>query len=547
MAPVARGDGPASGERDEEVKLVLVVVIDQLRRDRLDVELPGGLGELARGGRVFRDSVVDHAVTETCPGHVVVSTGRHPGRAGIPGNRTVDRETGATVYCVVDESDAGTVLGNPEAPGRSPARIRVDSLGDWMKQTRGATRVFAVSAKDRSAVTLGGQHPDAAYWFQRTGRIGFTTSRYYLEALPDWVQAFNGEEPGRDGFASSVPAHWDHTAPKGAKQSARADAFSSENDQYARTSGHAIHDDDPEEFADRLYHSPFMDDVTLDFARELVKNEGLGRGSGPDLLAIGLSATDLIGHFYGPESHESIDGLLRLDAALGDFLAFLDRQLGEGRVLVALTADHGVLPLPEWLEVTGRGECAVQGGRADVRWVALGMYWQLQRQLGIFSLPARWVGFAGSQVTVNRSVARERGVSVERVSRVVARYLEAQPEVARVWTAAEILSETSPEARLYRNSYDPERSGDLTVQLARGCLLTQGGHGTTHGTPYLYDRAVPLLFYGPGVTPGWVGGRAASVDVAPTLATQLGLSLPDDLDGRALELGPSPDSSSGVR
>ena len=358
---------PARGESRDEVRLVLILVVDQLRRDRLGPELPGGLGELVRGGRVFRDSLVDHGVTETCPGHVVVSTGVHPGRAGIPSNRTIDPRNGERQYCVVDDSEGGRVLGHPEAGGRSPALLRVSALGDWMKAERPDTRVFSVSAKDRSAVALGGQRPDAAYWFAREGRVGFATSRHYMETLPAWVQAWNGEDPPRDGFLARVPERWEHAVEPAAHHGlVRADAFPAENSLYEDSSGHPIHDDDLEEFADRLYHSPFVDDVTLDFARQLVLHEELGRSRSPDLLALGLSATDLIGHFYGPESHESRDGLLRLDAAVGEFLAFLDEQLGPDHVLVALTADHGVLPLPEWLEATNRGRCATVGGRGGI-------------------------------------------------------------------------------------------------------------------------------------------------------------------------------------
>lgn len=537
----------AAAESDDAVRLVLILVVDQLRRDRLDATLPGGLGELVRGGRVFRDSLVDHAMTETCPGHVVVATGRHPGAAGISGNRTADPETGEVLYCVLDKSERGQVLGHPEAEGRSPVRIRVTSLGDWMKFQRPQTRVFSLSAKDRSAIALGGRRPDAAYWFERRGRVGFSTSRYYMEALPDWVEAWNGEDPPNDGFLSRVPERWEHSIEAPARNGVvRSDSFSGEDSSYRGTSGHGIHDDDLEEFADRLYHSPFLDDVTLDFASQLVLNEGLGRGSAPDLLAIGLSATDPIGHFYGPESHESIDSLLRLDAALGRFLAFLDEQLGRGRVLVALTADHGVLPLPEWLEATGRSRCASDDGRADIRWMAAGLLWRLHSRLSpFFSIPRSWIALGGSQLWVKRSLARRHGVPVERVMEVAAEYLEGYDEIARVWTAAEIQAEESPMARLYRNSYDVERGGDLVIQLAEGCLLSVGDQGTTHGTPHLYDRAVPLLFYGPGVTPGVVEGPAATVDVAPTLAAQLGVPIPDGLDGRALDLvGGEPAESS---
>jgi len=190
----------------ESPKLVVLIAVDQLRRDRLDPDLPGGLGRLAREGRVFSDGVLDHAVTETCPGHASMLTGRHPGAVGITANTYVDRATSTRRYCVEDPAPDAAVLtptGEP-GPGRSPRTLKADTLGDWLKAADPEARVFSVSAKDRAAITLGGRRPDGAYWLIREPEPIFTTSGYYRSALPEWVMAFNRADGG--GLASRVPA-----------------------------------------------------------------------------------------------------------------------------------------------------------------------------------------------------------------------------------------------------------------------------------------------------------------------------------------------------
>jgi predicted AlkP superfamily pyrophosphatase or phosphodiesterase len=507
-------------------RLVLLLAVDQLRRDRLDPELAGGLGRLVRGGRVYREGVLDHAGTSTCPGHVSIATGRHPGPAGVPGNTHLNRETGASVYCVEDKSPDAAVLGQaPEKPGRSPRKIGVDALGDWMKRANPETRVFGVSPKDRAAIAFAGQHPDGAYWIARDG--GFTTSRYYADELPEWVQQWNR------GFFERLPAEWTFEY---ALEGERADDYPAESDKFGRSAPHKILDEQPEDTMQGLWRSPALDDLTLDFARELVEHERLGQGPATDLLALSLSATDVIGHTYGPESHESHDSLRRLDRKLGEFLDFLDERLGAGNTLVALSADHGVAALPEWLEDTGRSRCPVAGGRADIRWLIgrlmVELWWEFSP---LFSIPGAWVHASGSGIIVSQEMANRHGVDPARVLAAAKLYLEEQPVIEKVWTPEEILSGTSPMAELFQHSFHPDRTGDLIVQIRRDCLMTPGDAGTTHGSPYLYDREVPIVFYGNGVEPGEISGTARTIDIAPTLARHLGIDVPEDLHGQALQ------------
>jgi arylsulfatase A-like enzyme len=514
---------PVFGAADAP-RLVLVIAVDQLRRDRLDAELPGGLGRLAREGRVYTEAALDHALTETCPGHATMLTGRHPGAAGVPGNRFIDAEAGRRIYCVEDPADDARVLGGEQ--GRSPRALRVTALGDWLREARPGTRVFSISGKDRAAITLGGKRPDAAYWLEREGALGFTTSRYYREALPDWVEAWNTR------MLEPLPKAWKHEFDEGAP---RIDDYVGEAERFSRTTPHPLAHEQRRDFLEHVYYSPYLDELTLNFASELVRREQLGQGDGPDLLALGLSATDLVGHLYGPGSREARDALVRLDRALGAFLADLEQRLGAGQVLVVLTADHGVLPLPEWLAEEGQSLCPVEGGRVALTSVGLWLNWDLHRRFTwIVTTPKDWLLFAGSQLAVNRPVAEAQGIDPAEVAAATERHLESLPAVAEVWTPEELAQDEGAWARLYRNSRDPERSGDLIVQLEPTCLLSPYDAGTSHGSPYGYDRAVPLLFWGDGIEPARVPGPAATIDIAPTLARRLGLVPPTKLDGRVL-------------
>lgn len=512
---------------EESPALVLVIVVDQLRRDRLDPGLPGGMGRIARLGRVYAEAILDHGVTTTCPGHQTILSGRHPGSGGVVANSWIDRESGVEIDCVEDSSGMARVLGGTE--GRSPTLLRVDTLGDWMKLSWPDVRVFTVSGKDRAAITLGGKNPDAAYWLHVVKQSGFTTSRFYRETLPDWVKLFNGKSPIVDGFAANVPEQWLHD-PGGV----RKDSYASESDAYGRSSGHPLRGKNLVVSLQQIYSSPYLDDALLDFARTLVVEENLGMGPKPDLLAISLSATDSVGHLYGPYSSESRAAMLQMDRSLGEFLDFLDERFGKDRVMAVLTSDHGVLPIPEWLAETGKSECPLPGGRQNAYSFLGRLLWHLHWKFGpLFSIPGSLVKSAGGQITVNRSFANKHHINVNDVIKDVEIWLERQSVIRHAWTREEIMTGTGQLALLYRNSFDPERSGDLIIQVEPTCLIKPGG-GTTHGSPYEYDRAVPIVFYGPWFERGIVNGRARTIDIAPTLAAKLNLQYPRDVDGQPL-------------
>lgn len=520
---------PADAPEGSVEGLVLVFVIDQLRADELDPELPGGLGWLAREGRFFTDAAVGHAHTETCPGHAVILSGRHAGPAGIPGNVFVQRESGETRYCVEDPNPATATLHGDG--GRSPRWLRVETLGDWMRGADPGSKVYAVSSKDRAAIMLGGRRATGAFWFRSAEGAGFTTSRYYRRDLPEWVKRFN-----RRDFFDEAPRMWTHaTAPL---PSGRRDDYALESDRFGRGSPHPLLlGEDEADDAERFTWSPWGDEVVLRFAKELIEGERLGQRRGHlDLLAVSLSSFDYVGHLHGPESHEALDALQRLDAWLEDFLDDVEDEVDQDKLWIAVTSDHGVTPIPEWLHETGRGKCPIPGGRADSRALAAGLNAHLEKNFA--HADGEWAQRSGYRFTVNRSFAAERQVAVDEIVAEAKSYLEKQPGIRRVWTAAEIQAGSGPEpyATLYANSWDPERGGDFEIQAEPTCLYTSYPTGANHGSPYPADRNVPLVFYGPGIEKGRISGEVATVDLAPTLAEHLGIPPPKVLDGRALPL-----------
>lgn len=512
-----------------DVKLVLVITVDQLRPDRLTDQLPGGLGRLIREGRVYVEATLDHAITNTCPGHATILTGLNPSATGIVGNEHFDREAWESVYCVSDDRPDARVFGQDY--GRSPRMMRATTLGDWLKDRDPNTRVVALSMKDRSAITLGGQQSDLVYWFDAdNGRL--TTSRYYADAKvrsPTWVEAFNGTAPLEDGYLSRLPDFWEHPA-----GSLRDDDFHAERDEFNRASPHPLGKGAPDDVAKQFYASPWADRAIGELAVDAIEAERLGRRGSTDVLAVGLSATDSIGHLYGPFSAEAADGLRVLDEVVGELLAAVDHHFDADEVITVLTADHGVAKIPEWDGDPMTPTCTHEEGRVTITPLAVSMYARLYWEFSFpFASPFELVGVAGSQIYVNEREARDLGVSTDTVIAWLENDLESEPFVREVWRTDELSEEETNVARLYRNSYFSGRSGDLIIQNAPGCLIS-GPAGTTHGTPYDYDRRIPLVFRGPGFAPGSITGDAHSIDIAPTLAPLLGITPPVDLHGRDL-------------
>lgn len=507
--------------------LVVLLAIDQMRADRLSAQLSGGLGELYRQGRSFINATLDHGITTTCAGHSVMLTGQNPNRNGVPGNRYIDSNRWQERYCVDDLDPAVRVIGGQEL--RSPRILQASTLGDWMKQANPNSLVYALAAKDRAAITLGGRQADGVFWLDLTTGW-FTSSGFYMRTLPDWLSSYNGDDILEDGYLGRLPRDWRHHL-----NPYRPDNYAAEDDRFERAGPHPLAQGDLEDRIEQFYVSPAVDESVLELAQQLILQSNLGLDDTPDLLALSLAATDTVGHAYGPFSAEAHAVLQVIDRKLPELLQTIDKRTN-GNYLLVLTADHGALALPEWKQEQGRSVCPVPGGRVDAIDLFVGLLWETYKE---FTFPFGWprdlIDSNGAQVYVNRKYAAQHDIDPARVLRFVEQQLETEPVIEEVWTRTELAASDSEFARLYRQSLVDGLSGDLIIQPKQDCYVGLE-HGTGHGTPYSYDRQIPLVFYGQGITGGIDERPSHSVDIAPTLARRLGLPVPAGLDGKILPL-----------
>lgn len=519
-------------------RLLVVLVVDQMRADYLDRFAPqftGGFARLLENGANFTDAHQDHAATLTAPGHATISTGVFPAHHGIVGNDFFERTEDRDVYNALDEQSP--ILGHPDRPGRSARRLRREGLGDWLQRTSPDSKVYSVAIKDRAAIMMGAQRPDGVYWYLESSGT-FVTSTQYASALPAWVDSFN-----TSGLVDSFFTRaWTRLLPADQYWASREDSFPVEAGGRRFTFPYDFRElfDDGTGRPNRSYYSflrrtPFGDEVTLEFARAMVREEGLGADETPDILFVGASAGDYIGHRWGPYSQEMQDHYLRLDRYLEEFFSFLDETIGPDDYAVVLTGDHGVAAAPE--EMARRGYDARRVPGSEFREAVLGAIAGAMAELGISEQPGvRFLEGLIFDASGEGSPGKGSALPVLRLSEAVAARLRESELIAYAFSATEVSQADlagGAATSIYRRSYYPERSPDVLLDLKPHYLF--GGDIAQHGSPHEYDTHVPLIFEGRWFAPGWHGAKVRSVDIAPTLGRMLGVQIPDDLDGRPLD------------
>lgn len=484
--PVVRPAQPSSS-LSSSPRLILFLVSDQFSYEyleRLQSLWSGGIKTLLTKSANFSEGFHKHAITETCPGHASLITGTHPSESGIIANNWFDRNTGEEVYCVDDRKFQ-----------KSPRNLLTPTLGDWMKGANPKSKVFAVSAKDRAAIVLGGHSADGAYWYdKKTGRI--VSSAYYSEAAAPWLSAFNSDAP-LDRFYGKP---WT-PLPLTKRQLRDAGVVETGRYNYSENLPHPLGDLSPvptASFYSDIYSSPFIDELVGLFSQRLLFETKLGADEVPDLLAISFSAVDTVGHQFGPHSRHQIDNLLRLDKTLERLFSSIEKSIGLENVLVVFSADHGVQAFPE---VQNRK------GVKDAARVGLPEYHCLQNILQ--TLPSETRFSAPWYLTPHISE-----LSREKIRLAIA----ACPNIAKVWLSSELMNQNHLDQfhELFKNSFHPQRSPDFLIQWRKNFLPTR--RGTNHGTPYKYDSHVPILIMGSSVKSVTQTQPIATVDVAPLLA-----------------------------
>lgn len=494
-------------------RLVVHLAIDQLRPEYLDRYAPqftGGFARLLRGGAYFPNGFQDHGITETAPGHSTMMSGRHPRSTGIVAN------------------DAGVLdiqaplIGTPGDPA-SPYRFRGTVLGDWMRFADPRTRLMSVSRKDRSAILPLGRAKGEAYWYAPKGGI-FTTSRWYADTLPTWIQRFNARRLPQS-YAGKV---WNLLLPVSSYAEADSVVFESQGSGYSFPHRAPA---DPAAAAEGLKDYPVMDEISLQLALEAVTARELGADrTRTDFLAVSLSTTDAIGHKYGPDSRELHDHLVRLDGYLGAFFDSLYTLRDSASIVFSLTSDHGVAPFPD-RGLTTRYR-TVPGGRVDPRPIVQSLIDALAKA-GVERGGYMW---DEGVLYLDPIYFKRARVNRDSVARAFARRIAGLDGVMRADLHTDLVRR-GPGAdaitRRWLHMFPADVPVAVVVTLKPFWYLA-ATRDASHGTPHDYDARVPVLFYGAGIKPGRHTDAVRVVDIAPTLAALLSLRPMEVLDGRVL-------------
>jgi predicted AlkP superfamily pyrophosphatase or phosphodiesterase len=515
-----------SAKPPQRPKLVVLLVVDQMRGDYVDKfrgQWTGGLKRLIEEGAWYRDAAYPYAATETCVGHSTISTGAFPATHGMVANAWWDRETQKMVTCTADPNAKNSGYAGAAAKGGDTAwRMLIPSFAEELKfQTGGAARVVTFSLKARAAITMAGHKADAATWFDNGGWM--TSSAYgTMPFIEDYAKAHPVKSDYGKTWKPALPASdylYDEKTPGAGPP-----------EGWGPTFPHALRgkgvDAEPDAaFYEQWASSPYADTYLTRLAETAVDQLGLGKSGATDFLGVSYSSIDYVGHEFGPRSREIQDILITLDKDLSELFEHLDKKVGRGNYVVALSADHGVVPIPEDMAKTG----------ADAGVLHLPeLQEKIEKSLEPFSYPKPAIArIAGSDVYFAPGLAdrlNQDGTAMQAVSDAAL----SQPGVAAIYWADEIEDRPAtqnPIRTAFADSYFPGRSGDLFIVSKPYWLMdsTPAGktrsYGTGHGTPYNYDQHVPIFLIGYGIQPGDYYREVSPADIAPTLASLCGITL----------------------
>jgi predicted AlkP superfamily pyrophosphatase or phosphodiesterase len=520
-------------------KLVVVLVVDQMRADYVDKfrgQWTGGLKRLVEEGAWFRDAAYPYAATETCVGHATISTGAFPATHGMIANEWWDREQQKGVTCTSDSNVKNVgYAGATVKGGDSPAKMLVPAFADELKfQTGGAARVVTFSLKARASITLGGRLGDAVTWFDVPTGAWTTSSAYPVAAF---VEEYAKAHPVSTDYGKT----WSPSLPKEAYLYSETAIGAISPAGFSAAFPHPLRGKPDSTGPDLAFYfqwetSPYAETYLEQLAETAVDKLSLGKQAGTDFLGVSFSSVDYVGHAFGPRSWEIQDVLVRLDRDLGQFFAHLDKAVGRGNYVVALSADHGVVPIPDDLQKAG-----MDAGWLNVEQVKDRIEKTLEK-LNYAKPTVAEIG--GSDVYFTPGTYDKLKANPAALAAVI-ESIQSVPGVAHIYRAEELEDRPatkSPARTAEADSFLKTRSGDLLIvpkpywpwDYSTSSRPRQ--YGTTHGTPYYYDQRVPVLLMGWGIQSGEFHGTITPADIAPTLASLCGITLAPR-DGRVLAEG----------
>lgn len=522
-------------------KLVVVMVMDQFRADYLNRYAKyfskDGFNRLVRRGANLTQAHYSHATTYTGPGHAQILSGSFGHTNGIVGNRWYNPAS----------KKVETMFFDPEAtlPGielsfkdddTSPRNFIGNNLGDQLRLSNNfKSKTIGIAVKDRAAIMLAGKL-GKAYWFHEKAGA-FITSSYYAKDMPQWVKQFNARKIPDSYYGKT----WSKSLPEAEYSISRADDFAYETDleHMGKAFPHTLTDPSGKP-ADNFYTAftatPFSVDYTLQMAKAAIESEELGADEYPDILGVSITATDIAGHAYGPDSAEVQDLIARTDGMLADFFEYLDKRFKKGELVIAMTADHGATPLPEHMKSLG-----IEAGRIKKKQLDEAMTVALNAKYGAPDGGASWfLTLEDPGVFLNPTVIAAKKLDKAEVQRLAGEAALTVKGIAAYFTREQLTTGQLPPnkwASMFEKAFHHERSGDVLLLTKPFYFWGSYGErdsGSTHGSPYEYDTHVPMLFQGFGIRPGQYATKVDVTDFAPTLANILGVNPPAGNEGRVL-------------
>lgn len=508
-------------------KFVLLLVIDQLRGDLIHLHRKQfsdkGFNYLIYHGIDYHNTHHPHANTATCPGHASIATGSYPALHGVVSNHWYDPQVSEYVYCMEDKNSPilPTVHTKTQPPGRSPAQLMASTISDEILLSKKG-RAFAVSLKDRAAITLAG-HTGKAFWFDRENG-GFVSSRWYYSEYPRWVLQWNQQYQPKAITWTLSRAETSYTF-------AEAPRFQHPFADFGQNFPHSSGEPHANNYFKFLSMTPEADKLTADFAEQLIIEEKLGQKEGQtDYLGLGFSATDAIGHQFGPNSLESEDNLLQLDKTLAHLLAIIDKHVGLDNTLIVLTADHGVTDAPAYLkkyQLNATKPVQLAPLKQAIH----------QQMKTVFNLPQSALAeIAPPFIYLDHSKIEQHRIDPRQVSRFIAIHLSRYPGLYKAYPLPLDAQDKDWIGNKVAKMTYPGRAGDIyLVAHPYQSYDVKNEARVAHNGPWKYDSFVPLLFINPAFKAQTIHRAASTTDIAPTLAEILMIKPPSASVGQPLE------------
>ncbi len=535
----------------KQPKLILQITVDQLRGDLPDKFMKnmgnGGFRYLKESGVWYKNANYNYSNTETVVGHTTLATGANPNIHGMVSNVWYDRQRKRLVYNIEDSNyhilsknadiDDSTEVDSSQAlagtDGRSPANIMVSTFSDELSLfTNSQSKIFGVSVKDRGAVTLAG-HNGKAFWFSKTSGE-FITSSFYYDEYPKWVKEFNDKKLAQRYDKKPWRLMYD----KSKYMFGDSDDNPWEEDYvgYGRVFPHKYGGKENKYFNHFLTFSPAGDELTLDFAKAIIKNEKMGQHDVTDYLAISFSSTDYVGHLFGPSSLEAEDNMLRLDKTLASLFKYVDERVGLQNTLIVLSADHGAPEAPGYLATLGIKAKWI----APLKWNKKPSIKRLEKRFGVGQ--ALIEAFFPPYIYLNHDVIKKNGLDLAEVQKAVAKEIMDIDGIALTVTSSELSNNTLPNTYLYSaalENFNAKRSGDILILFEPHCFANEMDGGaimaTNHGGPWTYDTFVPVIFAGSNLKGKQIFQPIRPNDIAPTLCAIVNAKPPSGSSGKILK------------